>query len=539
MGEMRILDVIILVLYFVSMAMMGPLLARKGRTTEGYFLGSRAFPGWLIGISMFATSISSITFMAYPADAFKTAYLRYMICLTLPVAIWLSTMWFLPFFRRARITSAFEYLEGRFGPGVRMYAACVFLVGQVVRLSLILYLVSLLVHEMTGLDPYLCILIGGAVTSFYTVTGGIEAVIWTDFIQAFLLWGGGLLCLVMIILKLPGGLGQIISVALADGKFMIGDLNTATGQLERAPLGFSLRDKTLLMMFLIGLNNWLTEYSSNQNVIQKFCASKSAHEARKAAWVCCLCSLPTWGFFMFLGTSLYVFFKVYEDPKAQAMLTGAAKADGILPYFVIQFLPPGLTGLVIAAVLAAAMSSLSSSINAISAVSIVDIYKRHLAPGRSDKHYVVIAKTVAVIASILMLAGAAVLMMANSMTLNDTSTKLAALFAGGLLGLYLLGFLTHRADGRAVGVGIACTVAFTAWMTAIELKWITKDLLISTLGLSDGFAGAIIGWMNTYYAGIVGNLLMFVVGYGLGSLWRPKKDLTNFTVWTTDDTPIE
>lgn len=507
---------LVLVIYFVAMASMGPYFARKNKTTENYFLGGRSFPGWLIGLSMFATSISSITFVAYPADAYKTAYLRFLPCLMLPLGIFLASKIFLPFYRRAHITSAFEYLEVRFGSGTRAYAATAFVIGQVTRLGMILYLVSMLVQEMTGLNAYYSILLGGVITSFYTITGGIEAVIWTDFFQSFLLWFGGFAILVIIIMNVDGGLSTIISVAAADGKFMLGDLDTATGELVRAPRGFSLVDKTVLMMLLVGLTNWLTEYSSNQNVIQKYVATKDPKNATQAIWICCLCSVPTWAFFMFLGTALYVYFKLNPDPSALAMLDGTARADSIVPYFVIQKMPVGLSGLVIAGVLAAAMSSLSSSINAISAVTIVDIYKRHVAKDKSERHYMRAARVVSLVASVLMLGFAIVLLSATDKTLQDTATKLAAILGGGLLGLYFLGFLTRRGDGRAVGVAIVCTLAFSLWLALVEMKVIEGVVPF-----------------ETYYGGLVANLIMFVVAYLLGcALFPTRRDLTNLTVWT-------
>jgi len=507
---------LVLVIYFVAMAAMGPYFARKNKTTENYFLGGRSFPGWLIGLSMFATSISSITFVAYPADAYKTAYLRFLPCLMLPLGIFLASKIFLPFYRRAHITSAFEYLEVRFGSGTRAYAATAFVIGQVTRLGMILYLVSMLVQEMTGLNAYYSILLGGVITSFYTITGGIEAVIWTDFFQSFLLWFGGFAILVIIIMNVDGGLSTIISVAAADGKFMLGDLDTATGELVRAPRGFSLVEKTVLMMLLVGLTNWLTEYSSNQNVIQKYVATKDPKNATQAIWICCLCSVPTWAFFMFLGTALYVYFKLNPDPSALAMLDGTARADSIVPYFVIQKMPVGLSGLVIAGVLAAAMSSLSSSINAISAVTIVDIYKRHVAKDKSERHYMRAARVVSLVASVLMLGFAIVLLSATDKTLQDTATKLAAILGGGLLGLYFLGFLTRRGDGRAVGVAIVCTLAFSLWLALVEMKVIEGVVPF-----------------ETYYGGLVANLIMFVVAYLLGcALFPTRRDLTNLTVWT-------
>jgi len=514
--EMRTIDIIVLVVYFLAMAAMGPYFARKNKTTENYFLGGRSFPGWLIGLSMFATSISSITFVAYPGDAYKTAYIRFLPCLMLPVGIYIAAKIFLPFYRRAHITSAFEYLEVRFGSGTRAYAATAFIIGQVTRLGMILYLVSMLVQEMTGLNAQYSILLGGVITSFYTITGGIEAVIWTDFFQSFLLWFGGFAILGIIIYSVDGGLGTIISVAAADGKFMLGDLNTTTGELVKAPWGFSLTEKTVFMMLMVGLANWLTEYSSNQNVIQKYVATKNPKEATQAIWICCLCSVPTWGFFMFLGTALYVYFKLNPNPATAAMLDGTARADSIIPYFVVQKMPVGLSGLVIAGVLAAAMSSLSSSINAISAVSIVDIYKRHFAKDKSEKHYMYAARFVSLAASVLMLGFAFVLLKATDKTLQDTASKLAAILAGGLMGLYFLGFTTRRGDGRAVAIAIVCTVAFSVWLSLVELKVIPATVPF-----------------ETYYGGMMGHLIMFVVGYLAGCLiFKNKRDLTNLTVWT-------
>ncbi len=280
-------------------------------------------------------------------------------------------------------------------------------------------------------------------------------------------------------------------------------------------------------MLLLGLANWLLEYSSNQNVVQRYANSKSAKEARRASWICCIFSVPTWCLFMFLGTCLYVYFKHFHAPEATAILYGirGAKAEEILPFFVLRNLPTGLSGLVIAGVLAAAMSSLSSSINGVSAVGIVDIYRRHLAPGRDDSHYVVVAKVIGGMMCVVMVVGAWILMAAETKTLQDAATTLAAVTAGGLLGLYLLGFLTTTADARAVAVAIVCTVAFSTWMALGALGWIPESWMLP---------------IDDYWTGVIGHIIMFVVGFGLGKLLpKRERDLHNLTVWTSDDTPIE
>ncbi|MCC6697457.1 MAG: sodium/solute symporter [Candidatus Hydrogenedentes bacterium] len=532
MAEISYIDLGVLVLYFGTMLAMGSYFARRAKSTEQYFVGGRAYPGWLIGVSLFGATISSITFVAYPADAFKTAYVRYLICIMLPIGVFIATRLFVPFFRRGKVTSVFEYLEGRFGPGTRLYGASVFMLAQCIRISMIQFLVALLMARLTGWSVPACILIGGIITAYYTIVGGIEAVIWTDFIQSAILTLGGLLILGTILVKLPGGLSegvsQFFSVAWADGKFGLSQLN-AQGELQPIGRGISISEKTVFMLLIVGLFQWLAEYSTNQENIQKYCASKSAHDARSAMWICCWTCVPTWGYFMLVGTGLYVFYKQFPDPMAQEMLTGARKAEEILPYFVKTQLPVGLSGIVIAAVLAAAMSSMSSAMNSISAVAITDVYKRHLATKRDDKHYVIVAKALTLVSSIIMILGAYWLYRAQSKTLQDLWTELQSIVAGGLLGLYMLGFFSTRGDGRAVAIGILFAVVWSALISLAGLGWWLPASLSDSIKAN----------FESYYTGIISNVVMFVVGYGMSFLLpkRPR-DLTNLTVWTQDNEPL-
>lgn len=517
------LDTLTLLIYLGGMVAMGLYFSRRNTSTEEYFVGGRSFAGWVIGLSLVGTSISSITFLAYPGDAFKTAWLRYIPNFMLPVGVFIAAYVFLPFFRRGKITSAYEYLEGRFGPSVRVYGCVAFIVGQLVRVSIILYLISLVVHEITGLDATVCIVIGGVFVALYTIMGGIDAVIWTDVIQTVVLVLGGLVCIGVIMSKLPGGLGQIFSVAAADGKFAFAEL--VGGKLRPVSWGLSLQHKTGTMMLILGLTAWLTEYSANQNIIQRYCASKSPREARKAMFVCAFSSVPIWAFFMFLGTSLYVFFKVFPRPEAVEMLTGTRKAEEVLPFFIINYLPPGIAGLVIAAALAAAMSSLDSSINAIATCGITDIYRRLFVRDRDDRHYLRVAWAIASGAAVFMIGGAIVLANTETKTIQDTATIIGSLLGGGLLGMYLLGFLTKRGDARAVWIGIVCTILFTAWTLLAK-----RGLLPERLSVP----------FDLYYTRIIGNLVMFVVGYVGGCLLpRRERELTNLTVWEQDGTPLE
>lgn len=502
------LDLFVLAGYFALVIGMGLWFARKNTSTEEYFVGGRRFSGWVIGLSLVGTSISSITFLAYPADAFKTGWLRYLPNLMLPVGVLIAAYLFLPFFRRRQTISAYEYLEHRYGPSVRVYGAIAFLVAQLSRLAMILWLLSLLVQEVTGLSAPAAILLCGVIVGAYTIIGGIDAVIWTDVLQTLVLLFGGILCLWLVLDMLPGGLGQVIDTASAAGKLSFSEWRNG----EPVPLDWhlSLSSKTGTMMLLIGLTAWLTEYSSNQNTVQRYCASSSMREARRGMLVCVLASLPIWAFYMFLGTALWVLFQHMPDATASAILSGEQKAEKILPWFITEYLPTGVAGLVIAAALAAAMSSLDSSINSITAVSVVDIYRRHLAPDRDDRHYLRVAWGIAVVVTLLMMLGAWWLEQTDSKTLQDTSTILVSLLGGGLLGLYLLGFLTRTGDARAAWFGIAGTVLFTAWTLASN-RGVLPDALQVPFDL--------------YYTGLIGNILMFVIGWTLGSLMPRKQPL--------------
>ncbi|HIA90750.1 MAG TPA: sodium:solute symporter [Candidatus Marinimicrobia bacterium] len=509
------IDLTFLIGYFILVVGMGLYFSRKNVNTEEYFLGGRSFSGLVLGLSLVGTSISSITFLSYPGDAFKTSWIRFILTWSLPIGVFIAAYMFLPFFRRKNVTTAYEYLEDRFGPSVRVYGGVTFILAQLFRISMILYLVSMLMHEMTGISITFSILISGVFVALYTVIGGIKAVIWTDVIQTILLVLGGLLSLGIIIHHVPGGLSQILSVAIADGKLSFSEL-TDSG-LKPIKWNFSLTTKTGSMLFLVGLTSWLTEYCANQNTIQRFAAAKNTYEARKAMFVCVASSLPIWAFYMFIGTSLYVLFKISPTIETVEMLNGVRKAEQIFPYFIMNYLPVGLTGLVIAAAMAAAMSSLDSSINAISTVGIVDIYRRHLVKNRNDGHYLRVAKFIASGTAVFMIVGAIILHSSNTKTLQDTLVIFTSLTGGGLLGLYLLGFITNRGNVKSIWIGLIITILFTLWTILAKYSLVPE-------------------WMHApfdlYYTGLIGNIVMFAIALIAAVLLTDnKRNLKNLTVW--------
>ncbi|MCC6682150.1 MAG: sodium/solute symporter [Phycisphaeraceae bacterium] len=523
------IDQIIIYVYLLAMASIGVYFAWRNKSTDEYFAGGRSHGGILLGLSLVGAHISSITFIAHPADAYKTAYLRFLPALVLPLAILFAGMFFVPLYRKSRVTSAYEYLEARFGPGVRLYSASMFAIYMLLRLSAVLFLFSVVIKTITGLDPNLCILIAGIITAGYTVIGGLNAVIWTDAIQSIVLLGGGLAILLLLLIQIPGGPGEVVSTAWADHKLSVGDLNSTTGTIEPTRWVDDLAHKSILLMIVMGMTNWLTEYCTSQSNVQRYVAAKTASEARKSIWLCTVMSIPVWAIFMFMGTCMYVFYKKFPDEQAALMLTGGRKAEDILPYFLTTQAPVGVVGLVVSGVAAAAMSTLSANMNSFSSVVTVDIYRRQLVRHRGDRHYLWAGWLFTGLAAVVMVLGALALLHASTKTLNDFLLIVGGIVQAGILAVFLLGFLTQRANSWSVGLGILFTVIFSIWC------------VLSGRGL---LPEALTAGFDLYYAGVIGNLLLFGIGYLVGYLIpsgrqpEPRLTIWGHTGKDEDDIPL-
>jgi solute:Na+ symporter, SSS family len=513
-------DLSVVIVYFIGVTLIGLYWSKRNKSTTEYFLGNRSFGAWVIGLSMIGTSISAVTFLAFPGDTYKTAWLRIIGNFGIIAGTIVAAVLYIPFFRGSGATTAYQFIEGRWGKSVRAYGAASFLPGQLMRLCTILYLLSQLVHTLTSVPMWICVIAAGIFVSFYTIVGGIEAVIWTDVVQTLVLILGGIMIMVVIIMALPGGLMQIFEVALRDNKLSFSEM-MPDGSLHPASWRFSLSEKTALMMLLTGILGWIDQLAANQNVVQRYCAASSTKEARKATWLTMFMSLPIWMYFAFIGTSLYVFFQVYPDGVAFDILTGAnnAKAEEILPYFALHYLPVGIAGLVVAAALAAAMSSLDSSINAISTVTIVDIYKAYMVKDRDDAHYLRVAKWIAVVSSIIMILGALVLVWTPTKTLQDTLAKIGGFIGGGLFIIFLLGLFTKIGNARSFFWGLAALYIFKIWVFIGTVGWIPIEYMPP---------------VDLYYLGLTGEILgiaVCILVYYLGK--RPERDLTGLTLWTS------
>ncbi|MEN6384824.1 MAG: sodium/solute symporter [Phycisphaerales bacterium] len=498
------LDIIVVAFYMIGVLALGLYFTRKNKNTEEYFVAGRSYKGWVLGISMLSTTISSITFLAFPAAAFALDWRMVVNNLMWPVGMVLACVFFIPFFRKGLATTAFEYLENRFGPLVSLYGAFTFIILEILRMSVILYLVSLALSSLTGFPINSVIIVIGLAVGIITVLGGFEAVIWTDVVQAFILWGSGILCLILIITKLSGGLGEVFQVGLANGKFHLGDMR------------FDLASRTLWTMLMLGLWDSVSNFTTSQHVVQRYIAAKSLREARKGAILAGFLCVPTWLFFFFIGTAMWVFYHVNPDPKVSAM-----PADQVLSYFILNNFPVGCIGLAVAGIMSAAMGALQASVNGLSTVTCTNIIRKYFVKDKNDKYYVRLARICAASYGIIMILGSLFFrMLPNNESVVNLQYIMSSLFGGCVTSFFLLGFLTTKTNYIPSIIALAASIILNTF------------LLLNSLGL-------VPEWMHVrvheYWVNMLVNLFFVILAYGFSALWKTReKNISGLTIWTAD-----
>lgn len=431
------INYLVLGVYFLLLVGMGFYFAGREESDEDYFLARGRIPWWAAGISIFGTQLSAITFMAIPATAYATDWVYLLgqatIVLLAPVVVYL----YLPFFRRLKITTAYEYLEKRFNVVVRLFGSLSFILVQLGRMGIVIFLPAIALTAATGMNIYVAILLMGLLSTLYTTLGGIEAVIWSDVVQVVVLMGGALLSLVIIALSVEGGWSGMISTAAAHNKFHLvnwsGDYTS-----------------TALWVILVGwtLSN-LIPYTADQAVVQRYLTTKDEKEAARSVWTNAALTIPAALIFFGLGTALFVFYRQHA-----ASLEPALQTDAIFPLFIVQQLPVGVAGLLIAGIFAAAMSSLDSSLNSVATAIVTDFYRR-FTPDSTDKGRLRLARWLTIILGVIATILGLFMATFEIASLFDLFLELIGLFGGSLAGLFALGIFTRRAHGTGALIGAA------------------------------------------------------------------------------------
>jgi SSS family solute:Na+ symporter len=486
---MKTADLIVLVVYLVGVVGLGFWFARGSGTTKGFMAAGGKLPGWVVGLSIFGTFVSSISFLANPGKSFDSNWNPFVFGLSLPIAAWVATKWFVPFFRRTGEVSAYTHLEKRFGPWARVYAVICYLLTQMGRIGTILYLVALALVPLTGWDVKTIIILTGILVTVYTLVGGIEAVIWTDVVQSVVLTLGILLTLGLIFSRMPEGAGQVFEIAAAQEKFSLGSFMLSVSQ------------PTFWVILVFGLFINLQNFGIDQSYVQRYATAKSEQAAKRSVWLGALLYVPISALLFLVGTGLYAFYAAQPDLLPEGV-NGMVEAHGdkMFPHFIATQMPAGITGLLIAAVLAAAMSSVDSSLNGAATLTWCDLVNRgnveasKAGDGVNEKSGMLVLRGATVGYGIIG-TGAALAMLKVKSAL-DAWWMISSVFSGGILGLFLLGLIVKRANNVAAAAGVIVGVLVIAWIT------------ISALKLPEGVQPALHGNLTI----VIGTLSIFLVG---------------------------
>lgn len=436
------INYIVLGLYALGMLSLGFIFHdSKEVTTKQFFTGSGQLPWWVVGISIFATTLSAITFLSIPAKAFTTdwrmIFLNCGIFFVAPFIIW----YYLPFFRRLTTESAYEYLETRFNRATRWLASAFFCSFMVARIAIVLYLPSLAINVITGINIYLSIAMTAIVTIIYCTIGGMKAVVWGDVIQGFILVIGAFVSLAYMINGTDGGVAGFIDRAYEGGRFHVLDLE------------FTWAQPVFWVVVLTGLANSLITYSSDQTIIQRYMSTETEKLAARGIWLNAFIAIPVTVLFFAIGTGLYTYY--FSQP--QLFDITLSSNDAIYPYFIVNSLPAGLSGVLVAAIFAAAMSTLSSNINSTSAAVVCD-FVRVLSPNLSQKTLIRLGQTTGIVAGLAGMVMAMIMANWDIKSLWDQFNFYLGLLTGSLGGLFLLGIFFKRVNSFGAISGLAVSI---------------------------------------------------------------------------------
>ncbi|MDO4801593.1 MAG: sodium/solute symporter, partial [Prevotellaceae bacterium] len=353
------IDMLIVVISVVAAIGVGIYFARRQKSTSDYYKAGGHIPAWAVGMSMFATIISSVTFLAYPGNAFKGNWINLVQGLMVPIVL-IGMVWFIvPLFRRVIKLSTYEYFDHRFGKIARYWSSIAFLLEHFTKMGAVLYLMGLAATTFLGIDIQLIIVVIGIVVILLTFLGGMEAIVWMDVVQGFLLILGGVLAVGILFHLTDGGIATIFKVA--------GEYN----KIDVGPYDWDFQQKTFWVMVFNGMFYALQKYGTDQSMVQRYLVAKDEKSAKKATYLGVAMSVPTWALFMFVGTCLFVYYNL--NP---AILPEGIKADGVFPHFIATQMPIGLAGLIVAALVAGAISTVDADVNCISAIFVEDYYAK-------------------------------------------------------------------------------------------------------------------------------------------------------------------
>jgi SSS family solute:Na+ symporter len=466
------LDYIVVAVYLVGIALFGILRGGRQRSASDYFLGREQIPWWVVCFAIVAAETSTLTFISIPALAYLGNLTFLQVTLGYLIGRILVSTILLPSYFRGELSTAYAFLEVRFGAKTRRFASVVFLFTRIAADGVRLFATAIPLKFMLDIDYPLAIAIIALVALSYTALGGVRGVIWVDAIQMVVYVGGALIAAAVLIAEYPGGWEGIIRPALEAGKFTAVDLGFGPG--------FWSRPYTLLAGLVGGALLSMASHGTDQLIVQRLLTTRSVRAGRKALIGSGI--LVNLQFALFLGVGLLL----YGHYGGQSITElGLVRADEIFPRFIVEGLPPGISGFIIAGLLAAALSTLAGSMSAMSSSTVLDLYRPLRTREVSPERELWLSRAVTVLWALL-LAGSAVFFMNTPQTVVELALSIASFTYGGLLGTFLLGVLFRRPrqeDALAAFVAGILIMIVVISLSLVAWTWYTLIGVVTTLAV--------------------------------------------------------
>ena len=466
------LDLAIIALYLAGITLFGLRFRKKQRSLRDYFLADRDIPWWAIALSIVAAETSTLTIIGIPGLAYYTNLTFLQVVMGYVVGRAIISFVLLPHYFRGDLYTAYELIDRRFGKKLRSLTAGLFLLTRAAAEGVRVYAVSIVVAIALGTGEIASIAIITALTLIYTFEGGLSAVIWTDVVQTFVYVGGTLVGLFTILHLVPGGWPVIHSLAESAGKLKVFDF---------APDFW--KPYTFWAGLIGGTFFTLASHGTDQLIVQRLLAARNQRQSVTALLSSGIAIFFQFALFLLIGVMLFAFYRV---PSANF-----GKADRIYPTFIISQMTHGISGLLIAAILAAAMSNLSAALNSLSSTSIIDFYlQRH---PQTDERRKIRLSRMATLFWALLLFGLAVLSLHKVGRVIEVGLQIASVAYGALLGVFLLGVLTRRANQTGAIVGMLCgfVAELYVWLDT-RVPWTWYVLIGTAVTFTVGYAGSAI-----------------------------------------------
>jgi len=465
--ETRIVDYIIIITYLLGIAIWGIISGGKQRTAKDYFLGAEKIPWWAVCFSIVAAETSTLTFISIPGLAYLTNLNFLQVALGFLLGRIVVARLFLPAYFKGELKTAYTFLEIRFGGKTRSFASIVFLLTRTAADGVRLFATAIPLYLILKIDPVIAIIIIALVSLVYTYTGGLKGVIWVDVIQMFIYIGGAALAGFFLLNSLPDGLATVINSASADSKFSIINLG-----FDKNITDFFSEPYTLFAGLIGGAFLSMASHGTDQLIVQRLLATKDLKSARKAVIGSGVIVVFQFALFLIIGVMLFAYYGKMD-----------IKSDEIFPMFIIDVLPPGVSGIIIAGLFAAAMSTLAGSMSSLSSSSMMDLYTPLAGKVLSEEKKLKISRLLTILwAGLLVLS--ALIFMGSSRAVVEVALSIASFTYGGLLGVFLLGILITKAKQEDAIAGFVAGILVMVTVITLNLfvwTWFTLIGVIATI----------------------------------------------------------